>query len=287
MVEEITSQQTETLVNPDGSFSENWLETKTKDNTGQEVNLFDDDTRGDQLTKSFKGLPDLVKSHRAAQKLVGRNKIVIPGDDAPDEEWDNVFKALGMPEKAEDYKLTYAETVPQELQNKENLAWYHQTARKYRLLPWQAAGIFKDWNDVQSGLHKKVLDDFNVSLETGMSKLKDKLGATFNEKMDACDTIINAVTDGIEEGDDIRERLENDVRRDPRVAQVFIRLGEMISEDRMGLIIKQSSFGIKPSEALAQIEEIKQDPAYLKEDDPKHKGLVERMTTLMRIAYPK
>ncbi len=275
-----------TLVNSDGSFGEGWLDTKTTDEKGNDVNLFDDDTRADQLTKSFKGLPDLVKNYRSAQKLVGRNKIIVPGDDAPDEEWDNVFKTLGMPDKAEDYKLTYDEKMPKELQSKENLDWYHQEARKYRLLPWQAAGIFKDWNDLQSGAHKKTLDDFNVSLETGMMQLKDKLGTTFNEKMDACDAIIGAVTEAGEEGNDLRQRLENDVRRDPRVAKVFIKLGEMISEDRMGLIQKQNAFGLKPSEASAQIEEIKADPAYLDENSPKHKGLVERMTTLHRILYP-
>jgi len=290
----MTEENVTSLVNQDGTFIEGWLDTKSTDDEGKEVNLFDDETRTDQLIKSFKGLPDLVKNLRSAQKMVGRNKVVIPGDDAPDEEWDGVFKALGMPDKPEDYKLDYAETVPEELRNKDNILWYQQTAKKYRLLPWQAEGIFKDWNELQSVVHKKTLDDFNVSLETGLSKLKDKLGATFNEKMDACDAIINAGTDNMkrlgfstEEIEDISNRLQNDVRRDPRVASIFISMGEMISEDRMGKIEKQNLFGIKPSEALAQIEEIKLDPAYLDENSPKHKGLVEKMTTLHKIAYSK
>ncbi len=276
-----------TLVSPDGSFAPNWLDTKSKDDAGQEVNLFNDEMRGDQLLKSFKDLPTVMKHVRSQAKMIGKNKIAVPGDDASDEEWDGVFKTMGMPDKPEDYKLAYDEKTPEDLQNKENLAWYHQAARKYRLLPWQAAGIFKDWNELNSVAYKKNLDDFNVSLETGMMQLKDKLGATFNEKMDASDSIIGAVTRDMEGGDDLRQRLENDIRRDPRVAQVFIKLGEMISEDRMGLIQKQNAFGVSPSEAQSQIDDIKHDPAYLDENHPKHKGLVDKMTTLHKILYPK
>lgn len=54
-----------TLVNPDGTFVEGWLDTKVEDEEGQEVNLFDDEVREDQLTKSFKGLADLVKNSTA------------------------------------------------------------------------------------------------------------------------------------------------------------------------------------------------------------------------------
>jgi len=280
------------LVNPDGTFAEGWLDVKVENEDGEEVNLFDDEVRNDQLTKSFKGLPDLVKNYRSAQKLVGRNKIIIPEEGAPDEEWDNVFKTLGMPEKAEDYKLDFAETVPEDLRKKENLDWYHQEARKYRLLPWQATGLFNDWNELQAGTHKKTLDEFNASLEVGMAKLKDKLGATFNERMEAVDAIINAGTDSMkrlgfadDEIEDISERLMNDSRRDPRVAGFLASIGEMISEDRMGKIEKQNLFGMRPSQAQEQIEEINTNPEhpYWKKEHPGHKAAVAKMQALMRI----
>jgi len=280
------------LVNPDGTFREGWLDTKVENEEGEEVNLFDEEVRNDQLTKSFKGLPDLVKNYRSAQKLVGRNKIIVPEEDAPDEEWDNVFKTLGMPEKAEDYKLNYAEAVPEDLRNDETLSWYHQTARKYRLLPWQAAGIFNDWNELQSGVHKQTIDDFNVSLEVGMAKLKDKLGAAFNDRMESVDLIISAGTESMkrlgfsaEEIEDISQRLQNDSRRDPRVAGFLASMGELISEDRLGKIQKQNLFGMKASTAQEQLNEIYTNPdhPFYKKEDPRHQAAVDKVTALTKI----
>ena len=278
-----------TLVNPDGTFTEGWLDVKVENEDGEEVNLFDEEVREDQLTKSFKGLADLVKHSHSAQKLVGRNKVIVPEEGASDEEWDKVFKTLGM---KDEYNLDYAETVPEDLRNKETLDWYNKAARKYRFLPWQAEGLLKEWNELQARTHKKTLDDFNASLEVGMSKLKDKLGASFNDRMEAVDLIISAGTDSMkrlgfndEDVDDISRRLLNDSRRDPRVAGFLASIGELISEDRMGKIEKQNLFGMKPSQAQEQINEINTNPEhpYWKKEHPGHKAAVDKMTALTKI----
>jgi len=197
-----------------------------------------------------------------------------------------------MPENAEDYNLNYAEAVPEDLRNDETLSWYHQKARQYRLLPWQAAGLFNDWNELQSGVHKKTIDDFNVSLEVGMAKLKDKLGAAFNDRMESVDLIISAGTESMkrlgfsaEEIDDISQRLQNDSRRDPRVAGFLASMGELISEDRLGKIEKQNLFGMSKTNAQELINEINTNPEhpYWKKEHPGHKAAVDKMTTLMKI----
>ena len=49
-------------------------------------------------------MEDLLKSYKHAQKLVGADKIPVPNKHATEEDWNEVFKRLGAPDKPEDYK---------------------------------------------------------------------------------------------------------------------------------------------------------------------------------------
>ena len=52
-------------------------------------------------------MDDFVKSYLSAQKLVGANKVAIPNKMATDEDWDEVYKKLGRPDKPDDYKYSF------------------------------------------------------------------------------------------------------------------------------------------------------------------------------------
>ena len=56
-------------------------------------------------SSDFKTPADLAKSWVNAQKLIGKEKIPLPGEKATKEDWDVVFSRLGRPEKPEGYTL--------------------------------------------------------------------------------------------------------------------------------------------------------------------------------------
>ena len=59
-------------------------------------------------------IEDLAKATINAQKLVGADKIVLPGKEAEASAWDSVYNKLGRPEKAEEYSVP-EEGVSQEI----------------------------------------------------------------------------------------------------------------------------------------------------------------------------
>ena len=62
------------LVNADGTFSENWKES------------LPEEIRGDKSLDVVTDFNGLVSQHINAQKMLGKDKVVLPGPNATDEE---------------------------------------------------------------------------------------------------------------------------------------------------------------------------------------------------------
>jgi len=280
------------FVNPDGSFAENWLDAKIEDEeSGEEKNLFGEDIRTDQTIRNLKSIPKTLEMLRNTQKLVGKNKIAIPGPEATDDEWNVVMKALGYPDNPEGYNLQ----MPADIAKPDNelLDWFKTTSHKLRFLPAQALGLFAEWNELMKQRHEKLTNDFQLNLERGMNTLRSKCGAAFKERMEGAEKIIDTACDGLkrygfneEEIKDINERLSNDILKDPRIGAIMMVLGEMISEDRLHLGGRKLGFSLTPDEAKAQLNEIRGDlkGPYWKKDHPEHKAMVEKVDMLTKIS---
>src|SRR3989304_3701646 len=92
----------------------------------------------------FKTPADLAKSWVNAQKLIGKEKIPLPGEKATKEDWDVVFSRLGRPEKPEGYTLPEIEVpedfpLPAEEQAKEFLTKAHEIG----MLPSQVNALYE------------------------------------------------------------------------------------------------------------------------------------------------
>lgn len=61
--------------------------------------------RADPVFANFKSVDDLAKEHREVQKVIGADKIPLPGKDAKPEDWDRVYAKLGRPEAPDKYDL--------------------------------------------------------------------------------------------------------------------------------------------------------------------------------------
>ena len=80
------------MIDAEGFFSENW-----KDSLPEEL-------RNEPCLENVKNFATLTKSYVNSQKMIGKNKIALPGENATQEELDAFYTALGRPEKAELYK---------------------------------------------------------------------------------------------------------------------------------------------------------------------------------------
>ncbi len=89
------------VITPDGKFAENW-----KEGLPEEI-------RHEICLDTCTSFSELAKQYVNAQKLIGRNKVVIPGEKATQSEIDQFQMALGRPKTKNDYKID----IPNELKD--------------------------------------------------------------------------------------------------------------------------------------------------------------------------
>ena len=103
-------------IDKDGFFADNW-----KDGLPEEL-------RNEPSLAGVKNLTTLAKSYVNAQKMIGKNKISIPGENATDDERNAFFTALGRPATANDYKHDKVE-IPEGYElDEEQVAAFRETA---------------------------------------------------------------------------------------------------------------------------------------------------------------
>jgi len=88
----------------------------------------------------------LMKKFDGAESLIGKNRTVVPGEEATDEDLNNFYKTIGRPEKADDYDAGLEEGKTDELFNKLKPAFHQSglTQRQAKNLLKHASPIFQE-----------------------------------------------------------------------------------------------------------------------------------------------
>ena len=227
--------------------------------------------------QNFTKMDDFVKSYLHSQKMVGLDKIPVPNKHATDEDWKEVYKRLGSPEAADGYKYSLPEghAVPEE-----TLKSFSEEAVKLGLLPNQADGIMKYYNEV---INQGVTEQ-NVKAEEARSKaeqeLRNEYGSTFDNKIKGAKNLATAtlgeeflnttmLADGSKLGDNIQ------------VVKAFANLSEKLSED--DIVKGDSTSYLTTNEITKQIASLRQPgSAYWDKKHPAHAVAVEEVAALIR-----
>ena len=90
--EETTSNEAET----------NQAEANWKEALPEEV-------REDPSMQAIQTVDNLAKSYVNAQKMIGADKIIVPNKYAEENEWQDVFTKLGLPESPDKYEISVSD----------------------------------------------------------------------------------------------------------------------------------------------------------------------------------
>ena len=227
--------------------------------------------------QNFNKMDDFVKSYLHSQKMVGLDKIPVPNKHATDEDWKEVYKRLGSPETADAYKYSLPEDhkVPEE-----TLKSFSEEAVKLGLLPNQADGIMKYYNDVIN----QGMNDQNIKSEEARKvseqELRQEFGPTYDNKITGAKNLATAtlgadflnntmLADGSKLGDNIQ------------VVKAFANLSEKLSED---VIVKGDTPDyMTTNDITKQIATLQQKgSAYWDKKHPAHAVAVEEVAALIR-----
>lgn len=109
------------------------------------------------------------------------NSIPKPKENATDEEMAAYYKAIGRPDKADEYEIKVPEGLPQ---GEEMAKWFKEAAHKYGLPKKQAEQLASDYLE-KIGVDIKNIDDrITQNREKAESTLKSEWGGDYDKMTD-------------------------------------------------------------------------------------------------------
>ena len=227
--------------------------------------------------QNFNKMDDFVKSYLHSQKLVGLDKIPVPNKHATDEDWKAVFSKLGSPETADGYKYSLPEghAVPED-----TLKSFSEEAVKLGLLPNQADGIMKYYNEViNQGVNDQTIKS-DEARKVSEQDLRKEFGSTYDNKITGAKNLATAtlgtdflnttmLSDGSKLGDN------------SHIVKAFANLSEKLSED--DIVKGDTPSYLSTNEINKQIASLQQPgSSYWDKKHPGHTLAVEEVSALIR-----
>lgn len=203
--------------------------------------------REDPSLKGYKTADELAKAHIHAQKMIGADKIVVPGKHSTDQDWEQVYAKLGRPESPDKYEFQLdAAHKP------EDVKAFKEFAHKSGLLPKQVEALYKF--DLQRQQQAKQMQEsryaeiVNRNLDTLKKEWPDNL---YQQNLTKADQGMRQFF-----GDEFVEWTQKcGVNNDPMFIKGMLKIAEAMGEDSLkgegG-----ASFGVGAEEIQKKINEI-------------------------------
>jgi hypothetical protein len=192
-----------------------------------------EDLRNEPSLRNFTDANSLAKSYVHAQRMIGADKIALPGKHATPDEWRNVYTKLGAPESADGYDFTKIEGLNDTVAN------------SLRQKAYEAGLTVNQANQLATAEEAR---------QAGIEELQKEYGKAFDQRLELAQTAARTFLGGTELFDSIEladGRLLGDV---PEIVKMFASLGEQIGEDK--LVGEPTELVMTPEEAQRQIDEL-------------------------------
>ncbi len=243
---------------------------------------FNDELKGWVSAKGFKDPAAITESYRNLEKIhgAGPDKLVkLP--QKPDDQagWNEVYKKLGRPDKADDYKID----IPQGVADDNFAKWAKGIFHEAGLSKSQGEKIAAKWNEYVQNNAKQVVESNNQNIAAQETSLKQEWGMAFDKNMEVAR---NAAKEfGID--NDTIDKLE-DAMGWTGVIKFMHNVGSKLGEHGFVTSSQQQGFGVMtPEAARHRIQLLKSDNDFAKRFMSGEMSAREEMNRLHQMAYPE
>lgn len=230
---------------------------------------------------NFKSVNDLAKSWVNAQKLIGREKIPVPGKDAKPEDWDVVYDRLGRPKTPEEYQIGEVALPEGFPALDENLTKeFKAQAHKLGLLPGQVDQLYQWFMGYNAGEFERFGKERSEAMARSQTEMRREYGKAYEANIALARKVVQSYGDK-----DTAAALEEGLGNDPRLVRMLVKIGKTLSEHSLGNLPGSGAM-MTPAEAKAEISKIMNDPkhAYFNQLHPEHDAAIGRMQQLHQLA---
>lgn len=195
---------------PPSTIQEGWL-------AGVESELASDTSMG-----AIKDINSLVKSYIHGQKMIGKDKIVLPDEHATEDDLNSFYTKLGRPE-LDKYEVNFGEAKYGDDFKKE----FIETAFKSGVMPKQAEAMFGFLHGQIESSNQEAIDSRKTAADEGLATLRKEWGNGFDKHVATAREAVNTLTD-----DNFKAFLkESGLATDPTMLRFFSNLGSKMNED--------------------------------------------------------
>jgi hypothetical protein len=209
------------------------LETKFAD-TGKKVSEYEGRLKNALFIPEADAKEDAIKEFNGKidgylKEKVLKDYILKPKENSTPEEKAAYYKAIGRPDKPEDYKFeTFTPPKGSESMYDPTMeTWFRNTALALNLTNEQAAGLYKAYGEGFTDRVNKLQLAQTQKKETDIAALKKSWGPKFDENLALMDRAYAKFS-----GQKFKEKIDAiGFSNDPDLAEVFVQIGKAIADD--------------------------------------------------------
>lgn len=235
-----------------------------------------EDIRSEPSLKNFTNVGDMAKSLVHAQKMIGMDKIPVPGKHSTEDDWNVIYSKLGRPEKADDYKFETSLDA-----SDPGLQQFKEVAHSIGLNADQANKILGFYGELSESGKKTLEAQEQQVRETSESELRKDWGLAFDKKIQQADTVFKTYFP--QELKDQKLANGNALGNDPQFIKALATLAENFSEDNMNT---ENDLTMTPNDAQREIEKLTAPGTpYWDKKHPGHQAAVDEVFMLQNMKH--
>lgn len=242
------------------------------------VGFFDslpEDLRAEPSLRNFTDPVSLAKSYVHAQRMIGADKIPLPGKSATDEEWRQVYRRLGAPEDAKAYDIKLGANV----MGDNEIEAFRAAALEAGLNNRQAGRIAQFIEASVNQAREAQGSSADSVRQEGEQELRQEWGQAFDQKIALANRAATTFLGSTELLDTIELSDGRLLGDHPAIVKMFANLAAEIGEDR--LLGESTELVMTPADAKQKIGEItRQGTPYWDKLHPEHREYVEEALRL-------
>lgn len=243
------------------------------------IDTLPEDLRGEASLQSIQDVGQLAKSYVHAQRMVGQDKIAVPGKHATDDDWKQVYSKLGVPETPEGYEVKYE---LQEGASDQPVKDFVSKAHTLGLLPHQAQGILDYYSSLEQSGRDELEKNNTLSRQNAEQDLRQEFGLAYDKQLSKANNLYNKHF--AEQLKDIKLQDGSNILNHPGFVKALASMSDKFSEDNIGA--EQEEGGpMTPDQAEKEINKILGDPngPYWNKGHPNHNAAVQEVFQLQNM----
>lgn len=252
-------------------------EAQTTDTGATFLDTLPEDIRGEPSLKNFTNSGDLAKSFIHAQRMVGMDKIPVPGKHSTEDDWQVIYDRLGRPSDPNEYAFENSSFQADD----PGVAEFKKVAHAAGLNPSQANKIMQFYDGLQQSSAETVTANEQKVREESELELRKDFGLAFDKKVQQADDVFQKFFPN--EMKDVKLANGNLLGNEPIFIKALAKLADNFSEDSMQ---SENDLTLTPDDAQKEIDKLMSPGTpYWDKKHPGHQAAVEEVAMLQNMKH--